>query len=199
MGASRVLCSQDGRASTGDADDRAGSRPRAGVRPRPRSAAGRRYRARSSLAPTPRARSAQAAGVRPGAVRALHDGSAERHVALPVAHARVAVAFEVSRAAGERNRGENHRRPSTAPERSGAIGAPASRGRAADSQRCLRRSRPVLLHSRARYRYRRGATRWRWAVRVGTAYSITPPRGAGASSARRSSIESASPASLSGR
>jgi hypothetical protein len=50
---------------------------------------------RSVFAPVARARSWQTTGVRPAAVRALHDFPAERHVPLPVVDTPMAVAFEV--------------------------------------------------------------------------------------------------------
>ena len=55
-----------------------------------------------------RAHSSQAAGVRPAAISALHDCSAERDVALPVAHARMSVALQVSSTSAERQCCEDH-------------------------------------------------------------------------------------------
>jgi hypothetical protein len=51
------------------------------------------------------ARIPQPTGVRPGAIRAVHDIPAERHVAFPIPDARVPIALEISGAAGEHEHG----------------------------------------------------------------------------------------------
>jgi len=63
--------------------------------------------AASARAAMGRAHSMEAARVRPRAVGALDDGPAQRHVALPIADARVPIALEVARAPGKAKRGED--------------------------------------------------------------------------------------------
>lgn len=58
--------------------------------------------------------------MRPAPVGAPHDRATKRHVPLPIPHARVSVAFEVGRAAGERERDQHEDRRS---HRTGAYAA----------------------------------------------------------------------------
>ena len=75
----------------------------------------------SPLAPVTGACVVQSAGVGPSAVGALHHAPTQRHVALPVAHARMSLAFEVPGASCNRERRKRGHGELPAAERPGSM------------------------------------------------------------------------------